>query len=135
MRKENFRTVLSGLLILTGLHFALVYIGFGSGERIFILPNGFVFPFAAMLFGITLLKKNVSVSNESGVQNPENYSRSSTDRIIFGVCGGFGKYLNIDAAALRIIFAFATLLTLGLFSIVYIYFWLSTFYRTEQKFE
>jgi phage shock protein PspC (stress-responsive transcriptional regulator) len=134
-RKENFRTVLSGLLILAGLHFALVYVGFGSGERIFILPNGFVFPFASMGFGIALLRKNVAVFNEPGFQNPENYSRSRSDRKILGVCGGLSKYLNVDSSALRIIFILATLLTLGIFSIVYIYFSLFTFYEMEQKFE
>ncbi len=134
-RKENFKTVLSGLLILAGIHFALVYIGFRSGERIFILPNEFVFPFVSMVFGITLLRKNVAVFDEPSFQNPESYSRSRTDRKIFGVCGGLGKYLNIDSSALRIIFILATLLTLGIFSIVYIYFTLFTFYETEQKFE
>lgn len=134
-RKENFKTVLSGLLILAGLHFALVYIGFRSGERIFILPNEFVFSFASMAFGIILLRKNVAVFNKLGFQNPESFLRSRTDRIIFGVCGGFGKYLNVDSTVLRIIFILATLLTLGIFSIVYIYFSLFTFYETEQKFE
>ncbi len=134
-RKENFKTVLSGLLILAGIHFALVYIGFRSGERIFILPNEFVFPFVSMVFGITLLRKNVAVFDEPSFQNPESYSRSRTDRKILGVCGGLGKYLNIDSSALRIIFILATLLTLGIFSIVYIYFTLFTFYETEQKFE
>ncbi|MCX6169344.1 MAG: PspC domain-containing protein [Ignavibacteriales bacterium] len=135
IRKVNFRTILSGLLILIGFHFALVYIGIGSGERIFILPNGFVFPFASMIFGITLLRKNVSPYDVTWFHNTENYSRSRSDKIIFGICGGFGKYLNIDAAALRIIFILATLLTLGLFAIAYIYFGLSTPYEMEQKFE
>jgi phage shock protein PspC (stress-responsive transcriptional regulator) len=135
MRKENFRTVLSGLLILTGLHFALVYIGFGNGERIFILPNGFVFPIASMIFGIALLRRNTGANNQPDFINTNNFSRSGTDKIFFGVCGGFGKYLNIDAAALRIIFAFASLLTLGLFGVVYIYFGLFTTYETEHKFE
>ncbi|MHB8905109.1 MAG: PspC domain-containing protein [Melioribacteraceae bacterium] len=52
-----------------------------------------------------------------------------------GVCGGLSKYLDIDSSALRIIFILATLLTFGIFSIVYIYFSLFTFYETEQKFE
>ncbi|HPT08627.1 MAG TPA: PspC domain-containing protein [bacterium] len=30
--------------------------------------------------------------------------RSKTDRIIFGVCGGLGKYFNIDPLIIRLIF-------------------------------
>lgn len=134
-RKENFKTVLSGLLILAGIHFALVYVGFRSGERIFILPNDIVFPFVSMALGIILLRKNVAVFSEPGFQTPDSFSRSRTDRKIMGVCGGLSKYLNVDSSALRIIFILATLLTFGIFSIVYIYFSLFTFYETEQKFE
>ena len=134
-QKENFMTVLSGLLILAGIYFALVYIGFRSSERIFILPNDFVFPFVSMALGIILLRTKVAVFSESGFQTPGSFSRSRTDRKIMGVCGGLSRYLNVDSSALRIIFILATLLTLGIFSIVYIYFSLFTFYETEQKFE
>jgi phage shock protein PspC (stress-responsive transcriptional regulator) len=37
-----------------------------------------------------------------------------------GVCGGLGKYLDIDSSSLRIIFILMTLLTLGAFSLLYI---------------
>ncbi|MCA9381478.1 PspC domain-containing protein [Candidatus Dojkabacteria bacterium] len=33
--------------------------------------------------------------------------RSNKDRVIAGVCGGLGEYLNIDPVILRIIFAIA----------------------------
>jgi phage shock protein PspC (stress-responsive transcriptional regulator) len=133
LRKENFRTVLSGLLILTGLHFAFVYIGFGSGERIFLLPNGLVFPFVSIAFGIILLRKNGSKNVEPDIRNSKNYFRSRTDRRIMGVCGGLSRYLNLDSSALRIIFTIATLLTLGIFAVVYIYFSLFTSYEMEKK--
>ena len=29
--------------------------------------------------------------------------RSRTDRMLFGVCGGLGKYLNIDSTVIRIV--------------------------------
>lgn len=35
--------------------------------------------------------------------------RSSTDRVIAGVCGGLGEYLNIDPVILRVLFAFLVL--------------------------
>ncbi len=34
--------------------------------------------------------------------------RSSTDKIIFGVCGGIAEYLEVDSLAIRIIFLFLT---------------------------
>ncbi len=36
--------------------------------------------------------------------------RSRTDRMIGGVCGGLGKYLNIDPTIVRLIFVLALLL-------------------------
>jgi phage shock protein C len=51
--------------------------------------------------------------------------RSRTDKIIFGVCGGLGKYFGIDALIVRIIFVglaffngFGILLYLILFVVV-----------------
>ncbi len=42
--------------------------------------------------------------------------RSRTDRIIFGVCGGFGKHFDIDPVILRIFFILFTLTNgIGLF--------------------
>lgn len=121
-RKENFRTVLSGILILAGLHFAFVYIGLGSSESLFIFPNGFVFPLVAVTIGILILTNNLNISEEYGELKRENYFRSRTDRMIAGVCGGFGKYLNVDSSALRILFVIASLLTLGMFAVVYLIF-------------
>lgn len=34
--------------------------------------------------------------------------RSRKDRVLVGVCGGFGKYLNIDPVLVRIIFILLT---------------------------
>jgi phage shock protein C len=134
-QKENFRTVLSGLLMLTGFHFAFIYIGIGNGERLFILPNGFIFSLAVFIIGILLLTNIFSVSEDIETEPPTDYERSRKDRRFLGVCGGFSRYLNIDASGLRIIFLLAALLTLGLFGIIY--FMLGIFIRPEmeQKFE
>ncbi len=35
----------------------------------------------------------------------KRFYRSATDRIIGGVCGGIGRYLNIDPLIVRIVFA------------------------------
>ena len=35
----------------------------------------------------------------------KRFYRSASDRIIGGVCGGIGRYLNIDPLIVRIVFA------------------------------
>ncbi|MFA5009384.1 MAG: PspC domain-containing protein [Candidatus Paceibacterota bacterium] len=40
--------------------------------------------------------------------NIKKMHRSSTDKIIFGVCGGIADYLEVDSLAIRIIFLFLT---------------------------
>lgn len=49
--------------------------------------------------------------------------RSRSERMIAGVCGGLGEYLNIDATVIRLIFAIAALWG-GAGLIVYLVMWL-----------
>jgi len=46
--------------------------------------------------------------------------RSKNDKLIAGVCGGFGKEYGIDSAIFRLIFVIATLMGFGLPIIIYI---------------
>ncbi|NJD22424.1 MAG: PspC domain-containing protein [Melioribacter sp.] len=135
LRKENFKTVVSGLLILSGFYFAFKIIGISGGSRIFILPNDFIFPLAAFALGIyfIIIKQSKDEIILSG--QPEKLSRSRTDRKLNGVCGGFAKYSGIDAAVLRIIFILAALLTLGIFALLYLALVVSIPYEEGQKFE
>lgn len=50
--------------------------------------------------------------------------RSRSDRMIAGVCGGLGEYLNIDANAIRLIWAVITLFTAGTGILAYLLAWL-----------
>jgi phage shock protein PspC (stress-responsive transcriptional regulator) len=38
-----------------------------------------------------------------------NLTRSYSDRMFFGVCGGLGEYLGIDSRIIRILAVFGTL--------------------------
>jgi phage shock protein C len=49
-------------------------------------------------------------------------TRSSTDKMIGGVCGGLGNYLGIDSTIIRLIFAFG-IIFLGISPLVYILLW------------
>jgi phage shock protein PspC (stress-responsive transcriptional regulator) len=50
-------------------------------------------------------------SEPTGANGPRRLYRSRSDRVIAGVCGGLGRYLNIDPIVLRI--AFVVLLVFG----------------------
>jgi phage shock protein C len=46
--------------------------------------------------------------------------RSSTNRVIGGVCGGIAEYLAVDATLVRVVFVFTAFITAGLFVLGYI---------------
>ncbi|HZP95858.1 MAG TPA: PspC domain-containing protein [Candidatus Limnocylindria bacterium] len=45
---------------------------------------------------------------------PTRLERSTTNKVIGGVCGGIAEYLQIDATLVRVFFAVAAVLTAGL---------------------
>ncbi len=135
LRKDNFKTVISGLLIVFGFYFAFKIIGVASGSRIFILPNDFIFPLTAFAIGIYFIIIKPSKDEIILFIPLEKLFRSLTDRKLTGVCGGLAKYIGIDAAVLRTIFILATLLTLGLFALLYLILVVSVPYKEGQKFE
>ena len=49
--------------------------------------------------------------------------RSSTDRMLAGVCGGWAELLGIDAAILRILLVAATILGIGTPVLLYVICW------------
>jgi phage shock protein C len=134
-KKENFRTVLSGLLILFGLHFGLEFLGIRNNGSIFLLPSGFIFPIISIAVGVYLFTiKEFEQSNETGILS-QTYFRSRSDRLFTGVCGGLASYINTDSSSLRIIFIIITLLTLGLFAVIYFIFTILTKYEPESYLE
>jgi phage shock protein C len=46
--------------------------------------------------------------------------RSRTDRMVAGVCGGLGEYLHVDSTLIRIVWAIASLSTLGMGILAYV---------------
>ena len=43
------------------------------------------------------------------MSEPKKLTRSKTDKKLFGVCGGFAKYLDVDPTILRVIWLFLVL--------------------------
>ncbi len=50
--------------------------------------------------------------------------RSRTNRMIAGVCGGIGEYLDIDPNVIRLIWVVLTVLTSGAGILIYLLAWL-----------
>jgi len=50
--------------------------------------------------------------------------RSKKERMIGGVCGGIGEFLEIDPTVVRVIWAFLTILSIGVGIIAYILAWI-----------
>jgi phage shock protein PspC (stress-responsive transcriptional regulator) len=50
--------------------------------------------------------------------------RSRTNRMIAGVCGGIGEYLDIDPNLIRLIWAVITVFTVGTGVLAYLLAWL-----------
>ena len=135
LQKENFRTLSGGLLMLAGLYFAFNYTGISYSGRIFILPDGIVFPVAAILIGLFILSRKHNFNSGSPEVRAGQFFRSRRDKIFTGVCGGLAEYLNTDASLLRIIFIISGMLTLGFFAVAYLLLTLFTNSESVQNFE
>ncbi|HEB83755.1 MAG TPA: PspC domain-containing protein [Bacteroidetes bacterium] len=47
-------------------------------------------------------------------------TRSRRDRVLFGVCGGLGKKLNVDSTLVRLAWVLFTVFGVGVFIIIYL---------------
>jgi phage shock protein C len=119
-KKINFRTVLSGLTMLFGFYLGFVSIGLFSSDRIFILPNSFMFPFISIFIGVYYLFIVEEKAEETSRVCPDKFLRSHKDRLFLGVCGGLSNYLNLESTTVRIIYVLASVLTLGIFAVSYL---------------
>jgi phage shock protein C len=59
--------------------------------------------------------------------------RSTTNRMIAGVCGGLAAYLRIDASLVRLFFVLLMLAGTGIGVLVYLLFWIILPYEGEDE--
>lgn len=52
--------------------------------------------------------------------NEKRLMRSTTNKMICGVCGGIGEYLNLDPTLVRLIWALCSLASVGMGFVLYI---------------
>lgn len=55
---------------------------------------------------------------------PERYVRSREDRVLAGVCGGLGAYLDVDPALVRVAWVVVILFSAGIGIVAYLLLWL-----------
>jgi phage shock protein C len=60
------------------------------------------------------------------VAEPKRFHRSSSDRVVAGVCGGLARYFGIDATLVRILWVVATVASVGLGLLAYVLLWAFT---------
>lgn len=59
------------------------------------------------------------------IDTPKRLTRSRTDRMIAGVCGGLAEYFDLDVSIIRILFVVLTIFTAAFPGIlVYIVMWI-----------
>lgn len=124
-RKINLRTLLGGLMILSGIYFGFSSLGFFSSSRLFIFPDEITFPLIAIGIGFYLWTRFENVMPELPVL-PNNFVRSRANRRLLGVCGGLASYTNTDATSIRVLFFIGAALTAGILSVVYLIFAFTT---------
>lgn len=64
------------------------------------------------------------MTNDVNTTSGKKLRRSSTDKMIAGVCGGWAELLGIDAAILRILLVAATVLGIGTPVLIYAICWI-----------
>lgn len=45
------------------------------------------------------------------LNTPKKLTRCKNDKMIAGICGGLGKYMDVDPTIIRLVFALATFFT------------------------
>ncbi len=125
--------ILGLLLILIGV--ALLFENFGFPFWHF-LKSAFRYFLPALLIAIGLFliisyfTKKPSILNETKTETEETKSeteeqlkrlfRSKKNRMIFGVCGGLGEYLNTDPTVIRILWVILAISSLGMAILLYL---------------
>ena len=62
--------------------------------------------------------------NDNTATQIRTFRRSTSDRMVAGVCGGAAKQLGIDVALLRVLLVAATLFGFGAGAVVYLACWI-----------
>lgn len=59
-------------------------------------------------------------------ESPRRFYREKSQRWLFGVCAGLGRYFNVDPMLVRILWVVGTIASVGLGVLAYLLVWLAT---------
>ena len=110
--------LLAGLLLLLN-NFGLLPISLGQLWNLFwalFWPLLLIGLGVALLLGLNGRSLNWARIRQLSAGLP--FRRSRSDRVIAGVCGGLGQYLNIDPVLIRLLWALFTLFTMGTVGVI-----------------
>lgn len=114
INKRNSSVLLSSFLIYIGVFWLLKSVGLMQKENLFnydsMLINSIL-----ILLGIYMIFKNY---NKEIIFIDYN---EKTDKIIFGVCKYLGEQLKINVTIIRTAFVICTLLSIGIFILLYLF--------------
>ncbi len=127
--------IIASIIIVSGIGCQLQFI---KNTAIYSLSNLFwIFVFvAAVGYLILVLSINCEDGKElmrgskkmskkrKGTFSGKRLYRSGRDKILGGVCGGIGEYLNVDPVLIRLLWVVGTLISMGTGIVVYIIAWI-----------
>jgi phage shock protein C len=123
------------LLILAGAAFLLINLGLASGFHWWSLSSSVVLPLLLITVGGFLIfvhsrkghdqtpgsasESSDAAASAAGARYKE-LRRSSTDKKLFGVCGGIAAYFNVDSTIVRILYICVVIASAGWALLLYI---------------
>jgi phage shock protein C len=99
----------------------------------------FFWPLLLVVIGVWILGSQLSKSAAEGDQKaesagpPKNLYRSTSERMVAGVCGGLADFLRIDPSIVRILWVLAALASVGLGVLVYMVMWILVPEKTGRE--
>jgi phage shock protein PspC (stress-responsive transcriptional regulator) len=107
--------------ILGGIYFLLDYLGFSLVPNLTELLENRITPFILISAGILFItRKNIFNEEIMNTNEPKKLTLSSDNKMIFGICGGIGEYLNVDPTIIRILWVIFLFASFGIALIIYI---------------
>lgn len=133
-RGRGFIFILGLILIIIGVGLLLENLGWPFW-RFIRIGVSYAFPILLIAIGLFLIitylqgKQNSqpiegvemkSRGEKEGVESMKRLYKSRKNRMIFGVCGGLGEYLNTDPTVVRILWVILAISSLGIAILLYL---------------
>lgn len=136
-KATNARKVFGIVLIFGGAILLFSNLGFFSFLHMWDISWSFVFPILLILLGMAIIyyrqterppataspadtPADAPIDSMPPTQSIRTFRRSSTDKKLFGVCGGLARYFSIDSTLLRLLYIILCLASFGAGVVLYI---------------